>query len=133
MDSVFKSMVGFFFLALITVTSVCVISASIDNSNARSYHTAILNELEESNYSETVINILGDTALSQGYDLEMVFHREDGTIKAVSFTKDKDGNVQKTPVNDISDVAFAEVNLGFEFTFRLMGAAVPHVIKGVAR
>ena len=128
MKEIFEAFIGIFFLTLLSITSVSVISASIDNSNANTYHTAIVTEFEESNFSPSVISALGNAAANEGYELDLTLFRESGTPTVLRFDE-----TSRPAVGDTSDVYLAEVNLTFDFTFSFVEAVTPHTIKGFAR
>lgn len=57
--------------ALMALSGTAFITAAINTSNARDYHSAVINEIEESNFNTDVINGLYADASGKGYTLEL--------------------------------------------------------------
>lgn len=58
------------FLVLMTVfVSVGILSVQVDVQNARDYHAAVVNEIENSNHNSSVIDACVEEAKNNGYTL----------------------------------------------------------------
>lgn len=59
------------FVVLISVLSTTFISANQDISIARDFHSAVVNEIENSDFSNSVIDACKNEADKQGYQLDV--------------------------------------------------------------
>lgn len=61
--------IGFCLMALI---STSFITASINTSNARDYHSSIINEIEASNFNQDIIDSIYQNAVDKGYRVQPI-------------------------------------------------------------
>ena len=57
--------------------SIGILSVQVDMQNARDYHAAVVNEIENSNHSPSVIAACKQEAAENGYILEVVPYTND--------------------------------------------------------
>lgn len=71
-----KGVIEFFVLiivfSLMAISGTTFITASINSSNARDYHASIINEIEASNFNQSIIDSLYEDAAGKGYILEPI-------------------------------------------------------------
>jgi len=123
MNQVVKSFLGIFFLLVLLFTGVGIISAQIHVSAALDYKSAVVTQLENSNYSPAVMNACITQATESGYTLE---------IRTFSM-----GNAVQTytaaNVTDTSDVIMAEVILNYPYEIPFLQISVGQQVRGYAR
>lgn len=133
MKEVFESWLGVFFLALLMITGLSIISAGIDARNADAAKTSYIAEIENSNFSSEVIGAVIDDAKASGYDITVdLYHSalRSGTSYDRSVTK---GIRTAAGVGDTSNVYMAKVKLDFDYSFSILNVVTPHTIFGYAR
>lgn len=123
MSQVFKSFMGVFFILILLLLGVGVISAQIDVSNALDYKSDIVVELENSNYNSNVINGCIQQAAENGYDLQIKTYAAGGA--SVVYTSPN--------ASDTTDVVMAEVTLTYPYTIGFLNAVTEHTVRGYAR
>ena len=69
MSSIFKSYVSIILIIVAVFVFVGIISVAVDVQNARDFHGAVVNEIENSNHAGSVIEACKDTAAKNGYEL----------------------------------------------------------------
>lgn len=100
------------FLVLMTVfISVGILSVMVDVQNARDYHTAVVNEIENSNHSTTVINACIQEAKENGY-----------TLTVQSF-QNSSGNYEFTVSKVVLEYDYSIVFLNIQSRKEIMGYA----------
>lgn len=123
MNQVVKSFLGIFFLLVLIFTGVGIISAQINVSAALDYKSAVVTQLENSNYSPTVMNACIQQAADSGYVLEIR-----------TFVKGKSMQVYTSPnVTDTSDVTMAEVILNYPYKIPFLQVSVNQQVRGYAK
>lgn len=81
MSQIFKSYLGIFLLLLSTAVLIGIVNADMHSNTAGEFHSAVIAEIEESNFAEAVIEECKISAQNLGYTLE------------VNPVRDEDGNV----------------------------------------
>ena len=75
MKEVMEAFLGLFFFMIIITGSMSVITAAIDAKNADASKTGYIAEIENSNFSSTVLESIFKQAESEGYTVSMrVYH-----------------------------------------------------------
>lgn len=129
MKEIFESFLGLFFLVLLMVGGMSIIGAGIDARNADAAKTGYIAELENSNFSASVLDGVLDNANDQGYTLEVdLYHQNAAGDRTIS------QNVSAaTGIPDTSDVYMARLDLAFDYSFPMLNAVTPHQLVGYAR
>lgn len=131
MKEIFEAWLGVFFLALLMVTGLSILSAGIDARNADAAKTGYIAEIENSNFAPSVIAGVLDDAKTGGYDISLdLYHSPERSASGDLVTRDVTTPEQ---VGDTSDVYMARVQLGFDYTFPMLDAVTPHTLIGYAR
>lgn len=111
MKSAIETMIGIIVLTLMTVMGASFITASISTQKAQNYHTTVVQELENSNFSQQVINETVAKAKDNGYM----------NIKVEVFR------------NEQTDASYAKVSLPYSYSIPVLGQEKNNVIVGYAR
>lgn len=112
MGTVIKAYTAIFLVLMTVFLAVGILAVTIDVQNARDYHAACINEIENSNHAPSVINALGAEAAGNGYTLDVDSYTN--TVGNYSFTVSK-------------------VILKYEFSIPLLGITMNKEILGYAR
>lgn len=123
MSQIIKTFIGTFFILLLIFLGTGIISAQIDVSNAQNYKADVVAEIENSNYSPSVINACIRQAKSSSYKLSVkVYAREKA---AVTYTE--------PAVMDTDGVEMAEVVLTYPYTITFLNSITEHSVRGYTR
>lgn len=123
MSQVFKTFMGVFFLVLLLLTGVGIISAQLDVTAALDYKADIVTELENSNYSPQVINACIEQAVENGYKLEIRTFTEGGASTIYASAN----------ASDTKDVVMAEIILTYPYRMVFLETFLEHQVRGYAR
>lgn len=129
MKEIFEVWLGIFFLALLMVGGMSIISAGIEARNADATKTNYIAELEDSNFSASVMSALLTDAQNNDYELSLDLYHQD--INGVRTTTTGVRNSGSVP--DTSNVYMAKVNLSFDYSFSLLNIVTAHELIGYAR
>ena len=72
MGTVIKAYTAIFLVLMCVFLSIGILAATVDVQNARDYHAACVNEIENSNHAASVIETCISEAADNGYTLEVV-------------------------------------------------------------
>ncbi len=128
MKEIIESFVGVFFLMLLSFMGISIVAASMDVNNATSYETAIVTQIEESDFAPGVINSLGAEAVNAGYTLKIRTFDKEGNTKDYVYSEEKQDTVTST-----DNVYLAKVVLTFDFSFKFVNAVTPHSLTSFAQ
>lgn len=129
MKEIFEAFLGLFFLTLLMVGGMSVIGAGIDARNADATKTGYIAELENSNFSASVLDGVLADANSQGYALKVdLYHQDASGNRTMS-----QGISSAAGIPDTSDVYMARLDLTFDYSFSLLNTVTPHQLVGYAR
>ncbi|MBO5259045.1 MAG: hypothetical protein J6B26_01525 [Agathobacter sp.] len=103
MSQIFKSYLGIFLLFLSVAVLIGIVDANLTSDTAGDFHSAVINEIEESNFADSVIAECKTSAENLGYTLE------------VNPVTNEDGNV-----------VMAEVVLNYDYQIPFLGVKQPH-------
>ena len=110
MSQVFKTYLTLFLIFLGVLVLIGIITADIDVSNARDYKNYVIDQMENSNLSESVIKACETDAKTYNYNLETKSIKDDkGKIIAV------------------------EVLLKYNYSIKLLNVLREHELRGYAR
>ena len=113
MSTVIKSYIPIILIILAVLISVGIVSVAIDVQNARDYHAAVVNEIENSNHAGNVINACIEEAEENGY-----------TLIVSSYSNSSEGGNRSI---------ISKVVLEYEYTLGLLNVTSEHEIVGYAR
>lgn len=129
MKEIFEAFLGVFFLVLLMVGGMSIIGAGIDARNADAAKTGYIAELENSNFSASVLDGILANAKDQGYALKVdLYHQNASGVRVVSPAVTAGAGIP-----DTSDVYMARLDLSFDYSFSLLNAVTPHQLVGYAR
>jgi len=120
---IFETWLGIFFLTILMVAGVSIVSAGIDARNADASKAAYIAEIEKSDFSSNVIEGVFDEAADDGYDVSLSVYPENAAPRVVTAGH----------VGDTSDVYMARVQLDFNYDFGLLDTVIHHQLIGYAR
>lgn len=141
MKEVFESFLGIFFLLLLMVTGMSVISASITAKNADANLSAYVAEIEESNFSKSVMEAVFEDAADRGYRMKMILYDEDDTgamstrtVEATDvLTRDAQGNYIASIPGSTFDCYMVQIVVSFDYNFSLYNNVTQHTLYRFAR
>ena len=110
MSQVFKTYLTLFLIFLGVFVLIGIITADIDVSNARDYKNYVIDQMENSNLSESVIKACETNAKTYNYNLET-----------------------KSIKDDIGKIIAVEVLLKYNYSIKLINVLSQHEIRGYAR
>lgn len=110
MGQVIKIYMGLFFLLLEGLVGMGVVSAGVQTSAARDYHSDIMEEIACSNFNEGVMEACIEQAQKEGYQ-----------VKIEPIVYDDDTNIQ-----------LAFVTLDYEYAIPVLNLFSKHEIRGMA-
>lgn len=111
MGQIIKTYLGLFFILLMGLVGIGVVTAGIQSAAARNYHADVINEIECSNFNEGVIEACRLQAQEAGYELK---------VKTMNY--DAAGHV-----------ITAEIILGYEYAIPVLNLITKHEVRGFAR
>lgn len=111
MKSAIETMIGIVVLTFMAVLGTSYITASLSTQRAQNYHTAVVQELENSNFAQSVIDSEKAKATANGYD----------------------GVVIDVFTNSENNTTYAKVTLPYKYGIPILGQSRNHEIVGYAR
>lgn len=125
MSQIMKSFLGIFIMLFMALTSIGILSAFLQVMDAQDMHARIINELENSNFSASVIRENFEMAEEAGYQLSVTLYYENE--KQTEYP-------EKEAVQESSSAAsMAKVNLEYPFQIAFFEMNSCHVLSGFAR
>lgn len=111
MGTIIKAYVGLFFTVLTLVLGVSIADIGVEEYAAQDFHADVIEEIESSNFSPSVIQACIDQANEAGYEL---------TVNSI--VSDVDNNVQ-----------MAEVVMKYKYIIDIFDISTEHEKRGFAR
>ena len=111
MGQVIKTYLGLFFLLLMGLVGIGVVTAGVQSASARNYHADVISEIECSNFNSGVIDACRQQARDAGYDLN---------VRTMNY--DTEGHVMT-----------AEVILKYNYAIPILNLVTDHEVRGFAR
>ncbi len=134
MKEIFETWLGIFFLTILMVAGLSVVTAGIDARNADAAKTAYTAEIEESNFSAGVIGAVINEANADGYNVELDLYHSNPAGGATAGDRTVTRNVtEDQQIGDTSDVYMARLQLTFDYSFPMLNAVTEHTLFGYAR
>lgn len=127
MHTIIDFFVGLFFLLAEAFSGLGMITSSIDVRNAIDYQTAVVDELEQSNFSPSVVDACGRQGYAYGYTVNFVLYHDDGTTTSVTYTDDT------VSAGDTSDVYMAQVTTDYDYQIKIFNSLVQHELRNHAK
>lgn len=125
MSQIIKTFLGIYFILLMAVTSVGILTAYMTVLNAQDLQARIVDELENSHYAVPVIRAEYEEARKAGCALSVTLYYESGRTVAAT-------NASLIP-GSTEDVCMARVELTFPFQVACLGIRQEHMLTGYAR
>ena len=113
MSTVIKSYLSVFLILVAVFTFGGIISVTADVQNARDYHAAVVNEIENSHHAQNVIDACVEEAASNGYELTVVSYPDSSV--------------------DAYNSGIVKVTLKYDYMINLLGIGEEKEIIGYAR
>ena len=110
MSQVFKTYLTLFLIFLGVFILIGIITADIDISNSRDYKNYVIDQMENSNLSDSVIEACKTNAKIYHYELET-----------------------KSIKDDIGKTIAVEVILKYNYSIKLVNVLIEHELRGYAR
>ncbi|SEW24478.1 hypothetical protein [[Clostridium] fimetarium] len=110
MSQVFKTYLTLFLIFLGVLILIGIITADIDISNSRDYKNYVIDQMENSNLSDSVIEACKTNAKIYHYEL-----------------------VTKSIKDDIGKTIAVEVILKYNYSIKLVNVLIEHELRGYAR
>lgn len=111
MGQVIKTYLGLFFLLLMGLVGIGVVTAGVQSASARNYHADVISEIECSNFNAGVIAACRQQAQDAGYNL---------SVRTMNY--DAEGHVMT-----------AEVILEYNYAIPILNLVTDHEVRGFAR
>ncbi len=124
MSVIIKSFMGIFFLTLVLFIGIGLIQYQTDVNRACGYKRDIICELQNSNFSPSVVNACIQTGERRRYEVKIDISGEDGT--RTTYTKHR-------PASDTSGAASAYVTLHYKNRLPFLGIETASCLRGFAR
>ena len=105
MPVIIKSFIGIFFFSLIVFLGIGIISYQTDVNRAVSYKQDVIRELQDSNFSPSVMNACIRNGVKHDYEVSIDISFQDGSHAV--YTKE-------CPAKDAGDVAAAYVTVVYK-------------------
>ena len=129
MKEVMEAFLGLFFFMIIITGSMSVITAAIDAKNADAAKTGYIAEIENSNFSSTVLESIFEQAESEGYVVSMrVYHMQNSGLQSPPTDVNSSADIPNT-----SDVYMVRLQLTFDYKFHFLNSVTRHTLIGYAR
>lgn len=124
MPAVIKSFMGIFFFALVVFLGIGILNYQADVSGAKNYQRDVLRELQNSDFSPSVMNACIQDGTNRDYDVSIDVSSEDGTH--ATYTKNC------LAVNT-DHVAAAYVTVVYKSRLPFLGVETASSLRGFAR
>ena len=124
MSAIVKSFMGIFFFALIVFLGIGIVSYQTDVSRAQDYKQNVVEELQNSDFSPSVVNACIAEGVKQGYGVSVDVSCSDGSRK--TYTKE-------APAVDTSDVSAAYITVVYKCRLPFLGVETSNTLRGFAR
>lgn len=125
MSQIMKAFTGVFFILLMMMSSVGLLSGFLQVVQAQNYHRVIIDELENSDYAKSVLQESFLVAEEAGFELAVtLYYENEGVVKCANLTD--------IPEN-CTGVYMAEVELGFPFQIAFLEVDTRQRLFGYAR
>lgn len=121
MEQIIKVFTGIFFLLLLFSLGMGILAAQLEAEEAKEYKAAVVSELENSNFSPSVINGCITQAKAQGYEMAITVYQAEQVV-----------TYQEADARDTSGAYMAEVLLRYPYEIGVLNSRTMHSIRGYA-
>lgn len=131
MKEVLEYMIGVIFFVLLIGASINCVSAAVDARNADKMKIACIKELEDSNFSTSVMNKVFTDVEKEGYKVAMVVYSQlDGKSTKTSIASANDIIAK---ADNLRGAYMVKVVIGFNYTFPIMNITARQTLIGYAK
>lgn len=127
MKNIVNALLMCMLFAVMVIGGLSILNAQTSISNAREYKDAIVTEIEDSNFSASVINACGQQAIDNDYKLSVVLYKDDDTTSTCIYGNDV------IPATDTKGVYMADVVLTYTYDIPIFSIKSDRYIRGCAR
>ena len=124
MPVIIKSFMGIFFFALVVFLGTGILNYQADVDRASGYKQDVIRELQNSNFSPSVMNACIQAGAEQNYNVSIDVSSEDGS---------HDTYTKHAPAVGTADVVTAYVTVEYISRLPFLGVETPNVLRGFAR
>ena len=124
MSVIIKSFMGIFFFSLLVFLGIGIIGYQTDVSRASSYKQDVIEELQNSNFSPSVLNACIETGSYCNYEVSIDVSSEDGTHE--TYTKSR-------PAAKTADAVAAYVTVVYKSRLPFLGIETSNSLRGYAK
>lgn len=125
MSQIMKAFTGIFIVLFMTASSMGILGAFLQVSKAQEYHAAMIDELENSDYSTNVLMECLHAAKENGYKVEITLYEKNGGCVMYSESEDVPKEIQQ--------IDMAKVDMKFMITIPFFGVKNEQKISGYGR
>ena len=101
MSQIMKVFTGVFMVLFLMISSSGVLGAFCQILRAQNTHAAMIDELENSNYAESVIEACFDTAKEEGYQLQLSLYTKKEFIATCVSKKEVPENLEEIQMMEV--------------------------------
>ena len=124
MSQVIKAFTGVFFLILLAMLGSGIVSAQMDSAYARDYKEAVVAEIENSGFCESVMNACIMQAREDGYELTMTVYQSGK--EPVILGNELRGEIMA------ENVEMVEILLNYDYSIPFLNYMSRHSLRGYA-
>lgn len=124
MPAIIKSFMGIFFFAMIVFLGIGILNYQTDVSRAENYQRDVLQELQNSDFSPSVMNACIQAGAENNYEVSIDVSSGDGT--RATYTKNR-------LAANTADVAAAYVTVVYKSRLPFLGVETANSLRGFAR
>lgn len=124
MPAIIKSFMGIFFFSMVVFLGIGIINYQADVSRAENYQRDVLRELQNSDFSPSVLNACIQAGADRGYHVSIDVSSEGGARATY-----KEGR----PASDTSGVKAAYVTVDYKSRLPFLGVETAGSLRGFAR
>lgn len=124
MPAIIKAFMGIFFFAMVVFLGIGILNYQTDVSRAKNYQRDVLQELQNSDFSPSVMNACIQDGTDRDYDVSIDVSSLDGT--RATYTKN-------CLAADTANVATAYVTVVYKSRLPFLGVETASSLRGFAR
>ena len=124
MSAVIKSFMGMFFFILVVFMGIGIVSYQTEVNQAANYQQDVLKELQNRDFSPSVLNACIQTGAKQNYDVRIDVSSSDGGH--ATYTK-------HSPASNTAGVVAAYVTVQYKSRLPFLGVESVNSLRGFAR
>lgn len=125
MENFVKGFLGVFIFAMVTYLCTGVISAEIETSQARNYMDNAKRVISESNLSEEVLQEVGEKAVVNGYEMNLILYERGQAKKTFHYGADSTDSI-----GDTQNIECVEMTMTYDYSMPIIGVKNQHTVRG---